>query len=122
MTVTSTVPVPAGVVAVMVVSLATEYVVADIAPKFTADAPVKFVPVMVTEAPPVLGPETGLTSVTVGAGGGTYVKWSFALVALVPLPVVTVTSTVPDPAGADAHPHPGADRDAARRPGRPPRW
>jgi len=33
-------------------------------------APVKPVPVMVTEVPPVVGPEDGLTPVTAGAGGG----------------------------------------------------
>jgi hypothetical protein len=73
-TFTSTVPVPAGDVAVMVESLPTEYVAAAVAPNFTADAPVKFVPVIVTEVPPPLGPDDGLTPVTVGAGGGaTYV-------------------------------------------------
>ena len=35
-------------------------------PKFTAVAPVKFVPVTVTEVPPVLGPEVGLDA---GDGG-----------------------------------------------------
>ena len=36
------------------------------APKFTAVAPVSPVPVTVTVVPPVLGPEVGLTPVTVG--------------------------------------------------------
>ena len=36
------------------------------APKFTAVAPVKFVPVIVTEVPPTVDPEEGLTPVTVG--------------------------------------------------------
>ena len=35
-------------------------------PKLTALAPVKSVPVMVTAVPPVVGPELGLTPVTVG--------------------------------------------------------
>ena len=35
-------------------------------PKSTAVAPVKLVPVIVTVVPPVLGPEVGLTPVTVG--------------------------------------------------------
>ena len=69
-TVTSTVPDPAGDVAVMVESLPTEYEAAAVAPNLTADAPVKFVPVIVTEVPPPLGPDDGLTAVTVGAGGG----------------------------------------------------
>jgi hypothetical protein len=42
----------------------------------------------------------GLTELTTGVPGATYVKWSDALVALVPPGVVTVTSTVPAvPAG-----------------------
>ena len=39
---------------------------AAVAPKLTALAPVNPVPVMVTEVPPVVGPEFGLTPVTVG--------------------------------------------------------
>ena len=39
------------------------------APNFTAVAPVKLVPVIVTVVPPAVGPEVGLTAVTVGAGG-----------------------------------------------------
>ena len=42
-------------------------VAAELAPKSTAVAPVKFVPVIVTRLP--IGPELGLTPVTVGAGG-----------------------------------------------------
>ena len=66
-TVTSTVPVPAGDVAVILVELTTVKVVAASVPKCTAVAPVKAVPVMVTEVPPAVGPEVGLTPVTVGA-------------------------------------------------------
>ena len=66
-TVTSTVPAaPAGAVAVMEVVLLTVKVVAAVAPKATAVAPVKLVPVTVTEVPPATGPEVGLTAVTVG--------------------------------------------------------
>jgi hypothetical protein len=103
-TVTSTVPAaPAGAVAVIEVALTTVKVEAAVAPNFTAVAPVKLVPVMVTEVPPVVVPEFGLTPETVGAGGRTKVNWSFALVAEVPPGVVTVTSTVPAaPAGAVA--------------------
>jgi len=36
-------------------------------PKSTALAPVRFVPVTVTEVPPADGPEEGLTELTVGA-------------------------------------------------------
>jgi hypothetical protein len=66
-TVTSTVPAPAGEVAVICVALFTVNVVAPVAPNFTAVAPVKFVPVMVTLVPPAAGPLAGLTLVTVGA-------------------------------------------------------
>ena len=68
-TVTFTVPVPLGARAVSVVALLTANVVAGFpAPKSTTVAPVKLVPVMVTKVP--LGPELGLTPVTVGGGGG----------------------------------------------------
>ena len=62
---------PAGEVAVIEVALLTVKVVAAVAPNFTAVAPVKLVPVMVTEVPPAVGPEVGLTPVTVGTGGAT---------------------------------------------------
>jgi hypothetical protein len=67
-TVTSTVPVPAGAVALMVVELLT-LKVAAVAPNVTAVAPIKPVPVIVTTAVPVLTPEVGLTALTVGTGG-----------------------------------------------------
>ena len=63
-------PVPAGAVAVMVGRLLTVNDAAGVAPNFTADAPVKSVPVIVTAVPPALGPDAGLTAVTVGTGGG----------------------------------------------------
>ncbi len=66
-TVTSTVPLPAGAVAVMLVALTTVMPVAEAAPNLTAVAPVKPVPVMVTEVPPLAGPELGEMAVTVGA-------------------------------------------------------
>ena len=44
--------------------------VAGLGPKFTADAVVKFVPVMVTVLPPAVGPDAGETPLTVGALGG----------------------------------------------------
>ncbi len=68
MTVTSTGPTgPAGAVAVMLVALLTVKTAA-VAPNLTALAPVKFVPVTVTEVPPVLTPDSGLTPVTTGVG------------------------------------------------------
>jgi hypothetical protein len=65
--VTSTVPVPAGDVAVIEVAELTVKVVALVAPNFTAVAPVNAVPVMVTDVPPVAGPDVGEIDVTVGA-------------------------------------------------------
>ena len=89
---------PAGDVAVICVELLTVKPVAAVAPKVTAVAPLNPVPVIVTDVPPVDGPEAGETDVT--AGAATYVNWSAALVALMPPAVVTVTSTVPAiPAG-----------------------
>jgi len=100
-TVTSTVPTePAGETAVTEVAELTTTPVAAAVPNFTEVAPVRFVPVMVTDVPPAGGPEEGLTAVTVGEPGATYVNWSAAPVALVPPGVVTVTSTTPAaPAG-----------------------
>ena len=96
-TLTSTVPVPAGEVAVIDVAELTVKPVAGVAPNVTAVAPLKLVPVIVTDVPPVAGPEVGDIDVTVGTA--TYVNWSAAEVADVPPGVVTVTSTVPVPAG-----------------------
>ena len=67
-TVTSTGPTAlAGVVAVIRVELLTVKL-ADVVPNLTADALVKFVPVMVAEVPPFAWPEVGFTDMTVGAG------------------------------------------------------
>jgi len=71
-TVTSTVPgvLVAGMVAVTSVDDTTVTLVAAVVPKVTAVAPDSSVPVMATEVPPVMGPESGETDVIVGAGGG----------------------------------------------------
>ena len=58
---------PAGLVAVICVGRVDATLVAAVVPKSTAVAPVKPVPVIVTEVPPVKGPAAGLTPVTVGA-------------------------------------------------------
>jgi len=58
---------PAGEVAVICVAELTTTFVAAFAPNFTAVAPVKSVPVMITDVPPVAGPLVGLNDVTVGA-------------------------------------------------------
>ena len=65
--VTLTVPVPAGLTAVIDVALFTVKLVAGVEPKSTAVAPVRFVPVMVTVVPPLVEPVAGLTADTVGA-------------------------------------------------------
>jgi hypothetical protein len=67
-TVTSTVPAgSAGATAVICVALSTVKLEASVEPNFTAVAFVKSVPVIVTLVPPPVGPELGLTFVTVGA-------------------------------------------------------
>ena len=58
---------PAGAVAVTDVADTTTTFVAAFAPNFTPVAPVRFVPVIVTDVPPATGPLTGLSAVTVGA-------------------------------------------------------
>ncbi len=69
-TVTSTVPDSAGpgAVAVISVSLTGVNELAAVEPNLTAVAPVRLVPVIVTLVPPVVGPDDGLTLVTVGVG------------------------------------------------------
>jgi hypothetical protein len=104
-TVTSTVPLPAGEVAVSDELLVTDTVVAAAEPNCTVSPDAKLDPLTVTVVPPVLGPEVGVMPLTVGVGGGVvaYVNWSAEVVALVPPPgTVTVTSTVPLPAGDTA--------------------
>jgi hypothetical protein len=93
----------AGETAVIEVDETTLNAVAETAPNLTDVAPVKPVPVMVTDVSPAWGPLFGAIEVTVGAGGSTYVKTSAGLVADVPADVVTVTSTKPlAPAGDTA--------------------
>jgi hypothetical protein len=88
---------PAGDSATISVALWTMKDVADVVPKVTALAPVNPVPVIVTAVPPSVGPDPGLTLVTVGAGR--YVYSSFALIADDTPKATTRTSTVPVPAG-----------------------
>ena len=66
MTVMSMVPVPAGAIAVMEVSLLNVYEVAGVDPNFTAVTPVNAVPEMDTEVPPRIVPFGGEMPVTVG--------------------------------------------------------
>ena len=66
-TVTSTVPLPDGDPATIMVALVTLRNVALLPPKLTTVAPEKLVPVMVTTLPPRPGPLLGAIAVTVGA-------------------------------------------------------
>lgn len=92
--------VPAGVVAVICVALTTTTLVAAAAPKVTVAPVVKFVPVIVTGVPPVVGPLFGETALTVGTSP--YVN-PFAKLPLWPPASVTVTVTGPAvPAGVVA--------------------
>ena len=65
-TVTSTVPAPAGEVTVMEFAVSAVTVPA-VVPNLTAVAFARLVPVTVTLVPPAAGPALGLTAVTVGA-------------------------------------------------------
>jgi len=67
-TVTSTVPLPAGEVAAIDVALLTVNEVALVLPNFTAVARVKLLPVMITGVPPATGPLFGEIEVTDGDG------------------------------------------------------
>jgi len=69
-TVTSTVPPPAGETAVIELAELTVKPAAMRPPNLTAVEPLKLDPVMLTEVPPASGPPLGLSPVTVGAGGG----------------------------------------------------
>ena len=93
-TVTSTAPTePAGAVAVIVVALVTLNEDAGLPPMVTEVAPVKLVPVMVSEVPPTIGPAVGEIPVIVGNAAKVY--WSADDFADVPPRVVMVMSTDP---------------------------
>lgn len=65
-TVTSTVPVPGGAVAVHDVAVPQAYPVANCPPKWTTELETKPLPVIVTRVPPFGEPSEGLIPVTVG--------------------------------------------------------
>jgi len=74
-TVTVTVPLPGGLLAVTRV-LESAVIVPAAPPKLTRLAPDRFVPVIVTEVPPPIGPLAGLSPVAVGCvGGGALAGW-----------------------------------------------
>jgi hypothetical protein len=66
-TVTCTVPVPAGETAAIEVSLTTVKLAAPVEPNATAVAPVRFAPLIVTVVPPPVTPVAGLTPEIDGA-------------------------------------------------------
>ena len=68
LTVTSTVPEPAGDLAVSLVADTNVTVGAGLEPNATSAEAVKLVPVIVTAVPPAVGPAIRLSAVTVGAG------------------------------------------------------
>jgi hypothetical protein len=74
--------------------------VAVLPPKCTEVAASRFVPVIVTDVPPAVGPDVGLMLVTAGRGGETYVNSAASRLADVPPAVVTFRLTVLVPAGA----------------------
>ena len=85
----------AGTVAAICVAEFTVKLVAFVPPKVTLVAPVKLLPVMVTDVPPAVDPAEGLTPVI--AGPGTLkVNWSADDVLEVPLEFETVISTSPE--------------------------
>src|SRR3989442_16023159 len=90
-----------GVVALICVLLITLTPVAAAPPTDTVAVASKFVPLIVIAVPPVVGPEVGLTPVTVGGGGAAYGNWAAGLVPPAPPPTVTTTSAAPG-AGAGA--------------------
>ena len=65
-TLISTTPAPAGDLAVICVAELTVKLVAAVAPKVTAVAPVNPEPVIVTDVPPVVDPDVGAIEVKVG--------------------------------------------------------
>jgi hypothetical protein len=67
-TVTSTVPVPDGEMAVIFVAESTVKLEALLIPNITVVAPVNPVPVIITVVPPTNGPLVGAMLVTVGTG------------------------------------------------------
>jgi hypothetical protein len=98
---TSTMPEPAGALAVHAVPLVQDTLVAGFGPKATAVAPAAVenpVPIMATVFPPTGGPCPGLTPVTVGM---VIAVWVMVVVPLLP-PLASFAVTVQDPATIDA--------------------
>ena len=91
--VTDTLPdVPDATTAVMLVAETTLKELATVPPKLTAVAPVKFVPVMVTDVPTT--PEVGVNDAIVG---GEPITGLFLITETVLLPFATARSALPSP-------------------------
>ena len=91
--VTSTLAVPAlpaGVVAVIEVELTTVKLGTVAPPIVTAVAPVKPVPVRVTDCPPASGPDEGLRALTTGGEENTYAAPALAALLSLSVPFTTV--------------------------------
>jgi hypothetical protein len=73
-TLTSTVPVPAGATAMIWPGVSEVIEVAGVAPNCTAVAPPRLDPVIVTEFVPPVGPAEGDTAVTVGGPPTTLIR------------------------------------------------
>ena len=69
-TVTYAVPLPAGLLTTICVDVSLTMMAVAV-PNFTAVAPVRFLPVIVTWVPPAVVPDEGLIELTVGAGAAT---------------------------------------------------
>ena len=75
----STMPLPAGAVAVIWVGLSGVKLIAEALPNWTSVASVRSVPVIVTVVPAASGPDAGLMPVTAGAAWRTVaVPWTTA--------------------------------------------
>ncbi len=68
LTLTSTVPVPAGLIAVSWLSVSTDEGRTGLVPKKITEVPVKPLPKTCTGVPPAAGPLAGTSPVTVGMG------------------------------------------------------
>lgn len=95
-TVTSTVPEPAGAVAVIDVVLLMVKPVAFAPPNRTAVAPVKPVPLIVIAVPPPPGPDVGDMDATVGPLLGAGSTITVTLITRVVLPLSTVNVSMPE--------------------------
>src|SRR2546423_253552 len=91
-TVTSTVPVPAGATAAIDVAIVTMKLLASADPNLTDVAPVKLVPVIVTRVPPASAPLAGLTLTTDG-GDETAAKLCLAPAETAETPLRPLTGT-----------------------------